>query len=144
MTRPTAAQLDGMRSGEPVTVVGAHTVGAADGGPGLPGTGWSSEHGDLRVAHFVGLHALQALPMIALLMGRRAAPGASARVVVVAGSSYALLFVTLLWQALRGQSVLKPDATTLVTLLAWAATTAAAVWLVNGRTRVAGAHPVAC
>jgi len=38
MTRPTAAQLEQARATHAMTVSGAHTVGAPDGGAGLPGT----------------------------------------------------------------------------------------------------------
>jgi hypothetical protein len=143
MTRPTTMQLDQLRAGQPASIVGAHTVGAPDGGPGLRGTGWSAEHGDLRVAHFVGLHALQALALLTFVLGRRRwFDGARQRVIAVGGASYAALFALLLWQALRGQSVLGPDATTLAALAAWAAATAAAVWVVSTRQRIIPAHDV--
>jgi hypothetical protein len=86
-----------------MVIAGAHTVGAPDGGPGLAGTGWSTEHGDLRVPHFVGLHALQVLPLVALILARRRVrPAARTRLVFVSAAGYAALYVGLLVQALRG------------------------------------------
>lgn len=120
MTSPTREQLDAARAGQRMTVVGAHTVGAPDGGPGLPGTGWSTTHGDLRIPHFLGLHALQVLPGLALILSRRRfAEMVRVRWVAVAAASYVALFGILLSQALRGQSVIAPDAVTLTLLTTW-------------------------
>jgi len=102
MTTPNAAQRAEMRATHRPLVSGAHTVGAPDGGPGLPGTGWSTRHGDLRVSHFVGLHALQALPLIAFLFRRRPEP-TRVRLTLLASAAYALLFAVLLAQALLGR-----------------------------------------
>lgn len=124
MTRPTPAQLDGLRAGRPMTIVGAHTVGGPDGGPGVPVTGWSRQHGDVRVPHFVGLHAIQALALAALALARWRRPEAArVRATLAVAASYAALFALLLWQALRGQSLAAPDAATLASLGIWAAAT---------------------
>jgi hypothetical protein len=115
-------------------VAGAHTIGAPDGGPGLPGTGWSVDHGDVRVPHFVGLHAMQILPVIAIALRRRRLSGhARVPVVIVAASSYVALFAILLWQALRGQSLVQPDSATLTVLGAWMIVTAVSAWRAASR-----------
>ena len=95
---------------------GGHTVGAKDGGPGLPGVGWSEEHGDLRIPHFLGLHAIQAIPFLAWLTRRRRNRTA---VVITASTSYFALAAILLAQALAGESVIHPSVPTLTALALW-------------------------
>src|SRR4051812_34012346 len=101
MTTPTRAQLEAARDTR-LTVAGAHTVGGPDGGPGLPITGWSREHGDVRVAHFVGMHAVQVLPAIAWLLTPVASPTRRRRAVIALSIAYFALFAVLLIQALNG------------------------------------------
>jgi hypothetical protein len=125
MTTPRASQIAEARSTHHMAVSGAHTVGAPDGGPGLPGTGWNREHGDIRVAHFVGLHAMQVLPVVAWFLTRRRGPNARAlRLTFVAAGSYSALFVLLLAQALSGESVVAPSPAFLAGFTIWAAATA--------------------
>ena len=106
MTRPTAAQIADARATHQMPISGAHTVGAPDGGPGLPLTGWSTRHGDVRVPHFIGLHAWQVLPLFVLLVLRRGSDRARTRLAIAAGGVYAAVFVGLLVQAFRGLPVL--------------------------------------
>jgi hypothetical protein len=120
MTSPTPAQAQVLDGGGQLGIVGAHTVGAPDGGAAMPLTGWASGGGDLRVAHFVGLHALQALPLIAVglrLLARRFPVlhdmTTRTALVIVAALGYAGVIGLLLWQAQRGQALTHPDGLTL-------------------------------
>ncbi len=116
MTTPTAAQRSAAQAGHGMPIAGAHSVGVADGGPGLPIVGWSTVGGDLRAPHFVGLHALQLLPLAAWLLaryGKRLTTAARVALVWIVGVAYLGLVGILTWQALRGQSIVHPDARTL-------------------------------
>jgi hypothetical protein len=100
---------------------GAHSVGVPDGGPGIPLLGWSTTGGDLRVGHFVGIHALQLIPLLGAVVahaGRLLPERARLRLVVVAAAGYLGLVALLTWQALRGQPLLAPDAATLAAAIA--------------------------
>ena len=116
MTLPTPGQLQALRAHQP-----AHAVGAPDDGAGLPVTRWSTTGGDLRAPHFLGLHALQALPLGAWLLERRrrraTAAGSrdgSARPVIALGVAWLGLTAVALTQALRAQPLTAPDPLTLV------------------------------
>ncbi len=78
----------------------AHTVGAADGAKGIPFFNWSVSYGDLRIAHFIGMHALQILPLLAWYLLK------SSALTMAVSAVYALLAVSVLIIALRGNSVL--------------------------------------
>ena len=112
MTSPTAAQLANFQG-----IAGAHTVGLPDGGPGLPLLGWSTVAGDLRIPHFVGMHAMQVIPIVALLLelgSRRISvlrdPRTRLGILVVIAALYLGVIAVLTVQALSGQSIVHPDA----------------------------------
>ncbi|WP_420628053.1 hypothetical protein [Candidatus Leptofilum sp.] len=120
MTQPTPEQLAALQAGETVSVVGAHSVGVADGGAGLPFVGWSTEGGDMRPAHFVGLHALQLIPLLGVFVNRRfntrLSEGRRTALVAIGGLGYLGFVLLLLWQSQRAQPLIAPDALTLTVL----------------------------
>lgn len=96
--------LSGWLGGQTGGAIGANQgplVGAAVG-PFLPLTGWSLTGGDLRISHFAGLHAIQALPLGGLVAGallpRRVAVGA----VVLGAVGWAWVTLWLLAMAQAG------------------------------------------
>ncbi|TDN38119.1 hypothetical protein E4631_23650 [Hymenobacter sp. UV11] len=112
----SAGYVWGLRLGLLVFLVGSalggfmihqmqHTVGAPDGGPGLPGLGWSTVAGDVRTAHFLGMHALQALPLLGWALGRRV-PRRAALLTGVGAALYVAAVAGLLAQALAGRPLL--------------------------------------
>lgn len=135
MPPPNATQRAAMAAGQQLDLIGAHTVGGVDGGPGLPFVGWSTDHGDLRIAHFIGIHGIQAIPLLGVLLLRRREPWLTEAhrlaLVSTGAASYLGLVGLVTWQALRDQPLLKPDGLTLGALGGLVAATGALVGLIG-------------
>lgn len=121
MFRATPAQQTAMDATGREDFFGSHSVGVEDGGPGMPITGWSTEGGDLRIGHFLGVHALQLVPLLALgliLLARRYAvlrpEGPRTALVAIGAASYGSLIWLVTWQAERGESLVYPGRSTLL------------------------------
>ncbi|WP_202874100.1 hypothetical protein [Kribbella speibonae] len=106
--------------GHPVTLGGSHGIGVEAGGPGMPLTNWSTVGGDLRIPHFVGLHAIHFLLLTVLALSLLAArvewlrpERVRHRLVGVAAFGYTGVMITVTVQAFRGQALIHPDVQTL-------------------------------
>lgn len=86
-----------------------HAVGLQDGGAGLPFVNWSTEGGDLRAAHFIGMHAFQAIPLFALMLiwlKKRFAPVRATAFTIAFALVYLASFTLVFVQALNGKPLL--------------------------------------
>lgn len=108
MVRPSADQIAQAQTGERVKTSGQRFMGGTGQGQRLPGFGWSLEHGDLRVPHFVGIHGLQAVLLLGALLQAVPWPRRPAQVraqgLVLGAIAYLGLTALLSYQALRGEA----------------------------------------
>ncbi|TGM10157.1 hypothetical protein EHQ76_00455 [Leptospira barantonii] len=109
MTVPRPEQIEAMKAGI-LEANGGHTFGAKDGGPGIPIFGWSTIAGDMRIPHFVGIHAMQLIPMIALILGSlKIVQSTSVNVIRNFSVFFTGFVLVLAIQALSGESILRPS-----------------------------------
>lgn len=119
LDQTTAAQQAIEESGEKSDFKGGHTLGAEDGGAGLPFVGWSTTHGDLRPAHFLGLHGLQLIPLLGIFINRRWSQFAVGRrtfMVFVGAMAYLGVIYALYQQAMNQLPITSFDTITMLML----------------------------
>jgi hypothetical protein len=79
----------------------SHSVGAINDNSNWFIVGWSRTVGDLRVAHFIGMHALQVLPVLSYYLLK------NTKLTIAFSLLYGLLALVTLIQALQGKSILR-------------------------------------
>jgi hypothetical protein len=79
----------------------SHTIGGPDGDAGLPIVNWSKKYGDPRIAHFIGMHALQVLPILSFYLIR------NTKLTIFTGVLYLFLGIFTFIQAMQGRSLFK-------------------------------------
>jgi hypothetical protein len=87
--------------------INSHNVGGEIGGEGLTLLNWSTLFGDLRVAHFFGIHSLQLIPFFGYCISQKTdnQPKGKQWVWVFSGLYFFFLLITMV-QALAGEPFL--------------------------------------
>ena len=77
----------------------SHRLGAINDNSNWWIIGWSKTVGDLRVSHFIGMHALQLLPLLSFYIFK------DTKATIIISILYAVLATTTLVQALNGKPI---------------------------------------
>jgi hypothetical protein len=86
-----------------MSVINSHNVGGKIGESGLTFLNWSTLFGDLRVAHFFGLHSLQVIPILGFYVSTNIKNESKASLMIWLGSIIYLAFVCFtMVQAING------------------------------------------
>ena len=85
-----------------ISSLAGHTIGTTDGSKGLWFLNWSTTFGDLRVAHFFGIHSLQIIPLFGLALSKYLDSKKSKMTVLVFSLIYLCFILFVLVQGLRG------------------------------------------
>ena len=73
-----------------------HTVGGPDDSTGIPVMNWSKDYGDLRIAHFAGIHSLQVLPLLGVYIAK------TKKQAIIISLLYFAIVAALFIQAMKG------------------------------------------
>ena len=86
----------------------AHNVGVIDGGDGIPILNWSTKGGDLRIAHFFGLHGIQIIPLFAVWISKVWKKSTTKQIIAVSAFSlfYAGWIAFTFYQANQGMPLI--------------------------------------
>ena len=91
-----------------MSAINTHNVGGETGQAGLPFLNWSTLFGDVRVAHFFGIHSLQLIPLFGYMMSSSVKDESKAKTFIWIGTLFYLSFVCFtMYQALNGLPFIK-------------------------------------
>jgi len=79
----------------------SHTIGGEGASKVLPFLNWSRQYGDPRVAHFVGMHGLQIIPILAYYVLK------DTKLTIALATVYLFIALYVLVQALYGKPLIK-------------------------------------
>ncbi|WCL50859.1 hypothetical protein [Leptospira sp. GIMC2001] len=108
MTKPGAEQIQKIQENKsPIGLtLGSHSVNEKDPSQKIPFTRWAKTGGDLRIAHFFGLHGMQILPLLAwILFAIGLHKYLAIGIIYLAGMSYLFGIIYVLYASLQGRSI---------------------------------------